>query len=178
LVTSDSELSHVGDSIELSRIVPVGGAGTSAVLRRPGFGADLRIELPAPASRAPILVETLGEGRALLTVDDPAADLDELWLDVAYTGDLVRLFDAGSGILVGDDFSRGIPWRLRLGRFERALRGPGLQLRVEPVSSVVEVANEEGILFDHSERPEGDARIDGLEFSERVTAQTPIAALL
>ena len=170
LVTSDADLSQVDETVVLSRTLPLGAGGSQAVIRRPGAGVDVPVHLPAPHADSPVAVEYLGEGRALLTLNDPAADVADLWLDVAYSGDLVRLFDANTGILVGDDFNRGIPWRLRLGRFGDALRGAGLQIRVEPVSSVVEVPNDEGILLDHTERPESAARIDGLSFSQRVSA--------
>jgi hypothetical protein len=176
-VTSDADLSLVEETLMLSRIVALGDSESTAVVRRPGADADVPVELPAPLAESPIAVEYLGEGRALLTLHDPASDVADLWLDVAYSGDLVRLFDANTGILVGDDFNRGIPWRLRLGRFHEALRGAGVQLRVEPVSSVVDVPNEEGILLDHTERPESDARIDGLSFSQRVSVVVPVADL-
>jgi len=179
LVTSDAELHWIGDEVVLTDIVPLKAPGRTAVLRRPGFGDDLAVELPAPRLHADdVVVETLDEQRVLLTLRDPALDVSELWVDVAYTGDLSRLFDAGTGLLVGDDFSRGFPWRLKLGRFAQAMRGAGLQLRVEPVSSLVEVPNDEGILLDHTEQVEGEASIDGLVFSERVSAAVTIASLL
>ncbi|MCC2031506.1 beta-galactosidase [Microbacterium allomyrinae] len=171
LLTSDAELSWIGDDIVLSAIRPLEAPPLHAVLRRPGFGDDIAVTLPAPTvAHTTVRVEHLSPSRVLLTVDDVAADIGELWLDIAYTGDLVRLFDADTGLLVGDDFSRGIPWRVKLGRFESALRGAGLQLRVEPLSTVVEVPNDEGILLDHAEQTEGEARIDGLAFAERVSA--------
>ena len=178
LVTGDVELSWVGDDIELFGIRPLSERnGVPTTLREPVTGAELRAELPAPSLRPEHLsVERIGEGRALLRVRDPGVDISELWIDIDYTGDLARLFDASTGILVADDFSRGIPWRVKLGRFEGALRGGGLQLRVEPVSTLVEVPNEEGILLDHTEEVVGDARIDSLALLQRVSTRIPIAA--
>jgi beta-galactosidase len=178
LVTADADLSQEGAVLSVSRLVPLGTAAAPVVVGRPGIAADLSLTLPDAAVSAPITVRALGPGRALLTASDPTAALDDLWLDLAYTGDLVRLFDAGTGLLVGDDFSRGIPWRLRLGRFAGQLRGAGLQVRVEPVSSRVEVDNAEGILLDHAERPESEARIDELRFLQRVALAVPVAELL
>ncbi len=177
LLTTDAELSRVDDAVVLSRIVRIGEGPSTAVLRRPGAGDDVALTLPATVAAPPITVRSLSEGRALLTASNPGADLDELWLDVAYSGDIVRLFDAATGLLVGDDFSRGIPWRVKLGRFTEQLRGAGLQLRVEPVSTRVEVPNDEGILLDHAEQPVSDARIDDLAFLQRVSRAVPIADL-
>ncbi|GAA0431887.1 beta-galactosidase [Leifsonia naganoensis] len=178
LVSSDAELSTRGTTVELSLLRPLGeGDGTAAVLRRHTSGTDLVVDLPAPAIAVDaIAVEQLAPGRALLTLRDPAADVDGLWLDIAYSGDLCRLFDAATGLLVADDFSRGIPWRIRLGRFADALRADGLQLRVEPLSERVEVPDDEGILLDHAEQPQGDATIDGLAFAERVTTVVDLGA--
>ncbi|MFD4960417.1 beta-galactosidase [Microbacterium sp. NPDC058389] len=177
LLTADAELSRLDDAVALSRIVPVGAGPSTAVVRRPASGDDLAVTLPAPVAESPITVTSLSEVRALLTASDPDADLDDLWMDAAYSGDIARLFDAASGLLVGDDFSRGIPWRVKLGRFAEQLRGAGLQLRVEPVSTRVEVPNDEGILLDHAEQPESEARIDALRFAQRVSRLVPISDL-
>ncbi|MFF2327099.1 MULTISPECIES: beta-galactosidase [unclassified Streptomyces] len=177
LVSSDVEVGYDNDDVVLWDIRPIGAPASVATLRRTGAGDDLAVPLPAPVPVAPVRAEYLDERRVLLTAE-PGAELGDLWADIAYTGDMLRLFDAGTGILVGDDFHRGIPWRVRLGRFAEQLRGAGLQLRAEPVSTRVDVRNEEGILLDSAEQPAGDARVDSLAYSQRVSATVPVAGLL
>ncbi len=178
LVTSEAELSADAGAVELSTFTALSDPAPADSALRVVGATTIPVRLPASALAADVVsVERLDEGRLLLTVADPVIDLADLWADIAYTGDLIRLFDAGTGLLVGDEFTRGIPWRIKLGRFAEQLRGEGLQLRVEPLSELVEVPNAEGILLDHAEQTQGDARIDELRFFARVRASVPFGQL-
>ncbi|MFG3257287.1 beta-galactosidase [Streptomyces sp. NPDC048172] len=195
LVTSPDDLTLEGDTVTLSRRVPLGtDPGTDpapftwSVLPAPDAvragGEALRAETAGPLFRytaaAPrpalgpdvVEVEKLSPSRWLLRAPDvDPADPEELaglWADVDYTGDLCRMFDAGTGALIGDDFHHGVPWRVKLGRFRAALAGAGLQLRVEPRATSERTADAEGILLDSREEIHSSAEIHAVRLSAEV----------
>ncbi|HEY3558981.1 MAG TPA: beta-galactosidase [Kribbella sp.] len=136
LITSPDEMTETPAGIRISRFVDLGDRDRSPAGVRvlPG-STRLAAELPAPRlDPSDLRVEQLGEARWLLRVPDGCiTDPDDLWVDIAYTGDLCRAFDARTGQLLADDFHRGIPWRVKLGRFAGALAADGIQLRAEPL---------------------------------------------
>ncbi|GAA2066979.1 hypothetical protein GCM10009801_13940 [Streptomyces albiaxialis] len=188
LVTSPDDLTLDGDTVTVTRRVPLGtdpAPFTWSVLPAPAgvraYGEAVRAEPDGPLFRytaeaprpAPgpdvIEVETLSPSRWLLRA--PEANPEELaglWADIDYAGDLCRLFDAGTGALIGDDFHHGVPWRVKLGRFRQALAGAGLQLRVEPRATAERTADAEGILLDSREEIEGPAEIHAVRLSAEI----------
>lgn len=191
LVTSPDDLTLDGDTVTVSRRVPLGTApGPFAwdVLPAPDAvrmdGSDAEEEQAGPLARyttaAPrpalaqdaVVVEKLSPSRWLLRVPDAEADeLDSLWADIDYAGDLCRMFDAGTGTLIGDDFHHGVPWRVRLGRFRHALAGEGVQLRVEPRATAERTADAEGILLDSREEIHGPAEIRAVHLSAEIVGK-------
>lgn len=114
-------------------------------------------------------MERISPARWLLRTPGVSVDeLASLWADIAYTGDLCRMFDAATGTLIGDDYHHGRPWRVKLGRFRDALAGAGVQLRVEPRSTATGTADAEGILLDSHEDTTGAALIDAVHLSAEV----------
>ncbi|MFC8084224.1 beta-galactosidase [Streptomyces sp. NPDC057340] len=188
LVTSPDDLTLVGDTVRLTRRVPLGTEPEPFVwsvlpapdavradgdeVRGRDAGPLQRYARPAPRpglGEDALVVEELTPSRWLLRAPgaDPA-QLAELWADIHYTGDLCRMFDAGTGALIGDDFHHGIPWRVKLGRFREALAGPGLQLRAEPRATSERTADAEGILLDSREEIQSPAVIHELRLSAEI----------
>jgi len=181
-VHSVDELTVVGTAVTLSRTVQLPDTGGDLAAVRgssPGkasltvlpSGRERAAELPAPRlTAADVRVEVLAPGRWLVRV---AAGLvvepDDLWVDLAYTGDVCRLFDAHSGDLLADDVHRGIPWRVKLGRFAEALAHDGVQFRAEPVVRTGEGAGNDDMLLDTIEGALEPASIDGWTLSARVS---------
>ncbi|MFF4083814.1 beta-galactosidase [Streptomyces sp. NPDC001777] len=191
LVTGPDDLTLDGDTVTVSRLVPLGVEPepftwsvlpgpevvrvAGAVVREEPAGPLARYTAPAPRPRPDrerLVVEKLSPARLLLRA--PGVEPDELaglWADIDYTGDLCRMFDAGTGTLIGDDFHHGIPWRVKLGRFRHALAGAGVQLRVEPRATAERTADTEGILLDSREEIHGPAEIHTVRFSAEVRQQ-------
>lgn len=153
VVTSADELTIIGDTVTVSRIVDLAQPlpELSCLVLPPLEQLALSARPAAPAfGQQSIVIERLNDARWVLRAPEvPPEDLSHLWADIHYDGDLCRLFDAGTGHLVGDDFQRGIPWRVKLGRFRDALAGAGLQLRVEPRSESVQIASDDGMVLDN-----------------------------
>ncbi|MEU2671363.1 beta-galactosidase [Streptomyces sp. NPDC007164] len=187
-VTAPDDLTLDGDSVTVGRRVALGEEPepfTWSALPAPDTvetaGRAVRVEQDGPLTRytaaAPrpalspqaLVVEKLSPSRWLLrTPGVPAEELATLWADIAYTGDLCRMFDAATGRLIGDDYHHGRPWRVKLGRFRDALAGAGIQLRVEPRSTATGTADAEGILLDSHEDTTGAALIDAVHLSAEV----------
>ncbi|WP_158685280.1 beta-galactosidase [Microbacterium halophytorum] len=168
LVTADRDFTIDGDVAVLHGLRGLGETGpapASARLVSATRSETVEAALPAPSIDG-IGIEQLTASRAVLTAVGP---VEELWIDIAYSGDLCRVFDAGTGLLVADDFRSGPTWRVKAGRFAEALRGQGLQLRVEPVATKEAVDDPEGILLDSRIRAEEPARIDGITAMQRVS---------
>ncbi|NIK61552.1 beta-galactosidase [Kribbella shirazensis] len=173
LITSPDDLTETPAGIRISRFVDLGRPDRAPVGVRvlPG-PTRLAAELPAPRlDPADLRIEQLSESRWLLRVADGVIlDPDDLWVDVAYTGDLCRAFDARSGQLLADDFQRGIPWRVKLGRFAEALAADGIQLRVEPLVDQNRVQSGTPMLLDSRQDVLGEARVDGIRPFARQSA--------
>lgn len=61
----------------------------------------------------------------------PRPDVSNLFLDVAYVGDVARLY-AGDRLLE-DNFYNGLPWQIGLDRFRDAVRAGPLELKILPL---------------------------------------------
>ncbi|MGC8541913.1 MAG: beta-galactosidase [Phycisphaerae bacterium] len=57
--------------------------------------------------------------------------LQDIIMEITYNGDVCRLFDISQGQLVADNLQQGIPWRVSLKRFSKALAEGGLLIRIE-----------------------------------------------
>ncbi|MEL7977530.1 beta-galactosidase [Isoptericola sp. F-RaC21] len=183
LVTSPDHFTLDGDGpddciVTVSRLRALGEADAAeAEVRVVSADGDVRVRVPLPAPGLrpeAVVTEAISPGRVVLrgTGDGPWADL---WVDVDYTGDLCRVFDAGTGLLVADDFHSGT-WRIKAGRFADALTGAGLQLRVEPKARKEAVDDPDGILLDSVLRTEGAAAaVEELTLLQRVTGTASMA---
>jgi beta-galactosidase len=183
LVTSPDELSLGDGVLSASRLRPLDGDGSASTSLRVLDDRGLRtlqVSLPdLTLPRAPLEVREISPRRHVLRLRQSTGEaVSRLWADIDYRGDLCRLFDACTGILVGDDLSRGIPWRLRLGRFANQLEGAGLQLRLEPRGDHREVDDPEGSLLDNASIERGEARLAGLRFFEKVTTRLSLHTVL
>jgi beta-galactosidase len=160
-----------GDVVTVARLRALGERGAERCeVRVVSADDDLRVpvELPPPDLRPEAVVtEEISPSRVVLRGTGPGP-WGDLWVDVDYTGDLCRVFDAGTGRLVADDFHSGA-WRVRAGRFADALTGAGLQLRVEPVARKEAVDDPDGILLDSALRTSGEALVGDLELLQRVS---------
>jgi hypothetical protein len=79
-------------------------------------------------------IEKMDGQRALLKLPQEAFDgLDDIFLDVDYGGDVCRIFDAATGVMVADTMNNGTAWSVSLRRFRQALSGAGLVIRIEPM---------------------------------------------
>lgn len=190
-VTGPDDLTVDGDTVTVTRRVPLGSDPapfTWSALPGPASvradGRAVRAEQAGPLSRytataprpalAPdaVVMEEISPSRWLLRAPGTRPeDLARLWADIDYTGDLCRLFDAGTGALIGDDFHHGVSWRVKLGRFREALAGAGVQLRVEPRATAERVSDAEGILLDSREDIQGHAEIHAIRLSAEVGRQ-------
>lgn len=127
------------------------------------------VTMPAPVDRGALQIDALSPSRALVRAADIGDEsVADLWADIAYSGDLCRIFNASTGILEADDFRSGPSWRVKVGRFADALRRDGLQVRVEPVATKEAVDDPDGLLLDSAMRTDGIAQIDGIEFFQCV----------
>ncbi|MEV6889896.1 beta-galactosidase [Kribbella sp. NPDC051137] len=173
LMTGPDDLTETPAGIRISRFVDLADPDRSPAGVRvlPG-AARLAAELPAPRLAADDLrIERLSESRLLLRVaDGRVSDPDDLWVDIAYTGDLCRAFDSRTGQLIADDFHRGIPWRVKLGRFADALAADGVQLRVEPLMASSRAREDAPMLLDSHQEVLGEARIDRIRPFARQSA--------
>lgn len=183
LVTSPDEFDGTAREITVSRRRELGESfdvgSTVSTIRADGAVSAFEITLPpAPSSEDALVVERLSETRVVITAAPGASadspdPLPDLWADIAYTGDLCRLFDAETGLLIGDDFNRGIPWRLKLGRFSGQLRSRGVQLRAEPIARKESIIDPTGILLDNVTYIEGVVEIRDIRLTQ--TVRVPVA---
>lgn len=174
LVTSDHDFTVDDDVTTVFRIRGLDETGPASARLRvvSAGGAEIvDVALPEP-TLGPLIVDPLSESRAMLRAE--GGPIEDLWADIAYSGDLCRIFDAQTGLLVADDFRSGEAWRVKLGRFASALRGAGLQLRIEPIAKKEAVDDPEGILLDSQIRSEGPARLDEIRPAQRVRASVPL----
>ncbi|WP_260929443.1 beta-galactosidase [Novosphingobium sp. 9] len=162
--------SRDGKALEASFFPPLANGAEDGV-----FG-----HIASPASPRSITADIarLGDERALVKLPATAFDgLDEIFLDIAYSGDVCRIFDAQTGILVADTMNNGIPWAVGLRRFQAALSGAGLLVRVEPVlvgGDAVKLAG--SMTLKPEERAVGvRAALTSLTFSPRYVAHVEVA---
>lgn len=173
LAASREDFRGLETGIEIRRLRPLGDTGAPAaelVTITPDGGLRrTTTTLPSPSIGLEQLhVQHLSPSRVVIRARGDVGALSDLWLDVAYDGDVCRLFDIRSGTLIADDLNRGIPWRMKLGRFSEALAGAGLQVRVEPLAHKESVSDPAGILLDSVMRTKGHAEVRELAFSQLV----------
>jgi len=176
LITSDHDFTVDGDVVTVERLRELGEVepmhATLCVVSAAGLESR-DVELPEPVLD-PLRVEHLSASRAVMKTG--SGPIEELWADIRYSGDLCRVFDVGTGILVADDFRSGPAWRVKLGRFATALRGEGLQVRVEPVARKIAVDDPEGILLDSQIQADEPAVLEEIHPLQRVAASVTLRA--
>jgi len=58
--------------------------------------------------------------------------LENIYMNVEFKGNICRLFDISKGLLLGDNYYNGKPWKISLRRFKEQLNNDGLMLRISP----------------------------------------------
>jgi len=119
-----SVISREADRLAVSLFPPQGHGRADGVFRR--------VNVPVTVRSIAADIRHLGDERALITLPEAAFEgLDDIFLDITYSGDVCRIFDADTGILVADNMNNG-DWSVSLRRFRKTLAGAGLLVRVEP----------------------------------------------
>jgi hypothetical protein len=62
---------------------------------------------------------------------DACKNIDDLFLDVRYVGDVARLY--GGETLIDDNFYNGTPWEIGLKRFAPGIIAKGFELQILPL---------------------------------------------
>ena len=96
-------------------------------------GIFQRVLFTGPSREVPAVESKLSADRSVVKLPSTAFDeLDDIFMEIDFVGDVCRIFDANTGLLVADYMNNGIPWQVGMKRFRKALADEGLLIRIEP----------------------------------------------
>lgn len=141
-------------------------------------GIFARTTLRAKPTRVGANVRRIGSDKAVVTMPPTAFDgVDEVYMDITFEGDLIRVFDAETGVLVADYMNDGAPWSVSLSRFRKQLSKAGLLLRVEPQAESVKPQSQDGTMtLTAEEKAKTAAILNAIEIKARYSQTIQLGA--
>ena len=101
-------------------------------------GIFQKLTLSAPARKIEPVIEKFAPNKWVLKIPESAFDgLNDIYMDISYTGSACRIFDIQTGQMIADQFKFEASWRVGLKRFRTQLAGKGLWIRIDPDRSDV-----------------------------------------
>lgn len=96
-------------------------------------GIFQRVLFTGPSRKVAAVESKLSADRSVVKLPSTAFDgLDDIFMEIDFVGDVCRIFDANTGLLVADFMNNGIPWQVGMKRFRKALADQGLLIRIAP----------------------------------------------
>lgn len=118
-------------------------------------GLFQKFTLSVPAHATESKIEKFAPNKWVVKVPEKAFEgLDDIYLELGYTGQGCRIFDAATGLMVADQFNLGVPWKIGLKRFRSQLAGKGLFIRAEPDNAAVALPGNPEVVMGVAEKPQ------------------------